>query len=126
MDDLLADSITRLRNGSMRKLGKVTLLNSKLIREVLKILKEEGYIQSFLVNDKQLIEVDLKYFNGNPVIKYINKISKCSRRVYSGITKLPRSKFTFGLFILSTNKGVMTHVSSRKLNVGGEILVEVA
>jgi small subunit ribosomal protein S8 len=126
MNDLLSDGITRLRNGSMRGLENVQLLNSKLVRGVLKILQEEGYIEGFREDkEKKMIDVNLKYFKGQPVLRNINRVSKCSRRIYSGAKEIPRPKFNFGIFILSTNMGIMTNVRSKKLNFGGEILLEV-
>jgi small subunit ribosomal protein S8 len=125
MNDILSDGVTRLRNGSLRKLEKVALINSKLTREVLRVLKEEGYIGEFAVNDNNELCVNLKYYKGNPVLKYISRVSKCSRRIYSSINSMPRLKANFGIFILSTNRGVMTNVQSKKMNVGGEILLEV-
>lgn len=125
MNDLLSDGITRLRNGCLRRLEKVTLLNSKISREVLRVLKEEGYINGFKVIENGEIEVSLKYDNNGPVLSYIKRVSKCSKRIYSGIDKFPKTKSMFGLLILSTNKGIVSHVQARQYNVGGEILLEV-
>ena len=125
MNDLLSDSITRLRNGFLRGLEKINLLNSKIIREVLRVLKEEGYIEDFTVTNDRNIEVTLRYYKNKPALKYINRVSKCSRRIYTSVSEIPRTKSLFGIFILSTNKGILTSIQSKKLNVGGEILLEV-
>jgi small subunit ribosomal protein S8 len=127
MNDLLADGITRIRNGILRGLEIVELKNSKIVREVLRVLKEEGFILDFEVNAECncLIKVTLKYFKNKSVINEIRKVSKCSCRVYSGITTLKKSRSNFGVFVLSTNKGVLSHMEAKKANVGGEILVEV-
>lgn len=127
MNDLLSDGVTRLKNGSMRGLEKVALLNSKLMREVLRVLQEEGYIEGFKEDkEKNEIEVSLKYYKNQPVLKKIDRVSRCSKRIYTSMGKMPKPKFNFGILILSTNKGVMTNVMSKKLNVGGEILLEVS
>ncbi|MFN9110880.1 MAG: 30S ribosomal protein S8 [Bacteroidota bacterium] len=126
MNDLLSDGITRIRNGFMRGLNKVSLMNSKLVREVLKVLQREGYIEEFSVTeDTKAINVTLRYYKNKPAMKYINRISRCSKRIYTNVSEVPKTKSLFGLFILSTNKGILTHVESKKINVGGEILLEV-
>ena len=125
MNDILSDSLTRIRNGYMRGLEKTSLLNSKLVRAVLKVLKEEGYIGDFEVNDQNKIDVELKYYKKQPVMQSVRRISTCGQRRYCRVDKLNKIKKGFRLFILSTSQGVMTHVKAESLNIGGEILLEV-
>lgn len=126
MNDLLADTLIRIKNAGMRGLDKTIVLKNKLISEVLLKLKSEGYIEDIenLDNNRE-IKIKLKYYRNQPVIKYIRKVSKGSRRIYSGSKDMLRSKFTYGLFILSTNQGIKTNIEARKLNIGGEVLMEI-
>jgi len=121
--DVLADALTRVRNGGMRKLVAIEVMKSKLVLNVFTTLKEEGYIENIEIKDRTL-KVFLKYFNNQHVIQYIKKVSKGSRRVY-GNTKKPLSSGHYGLWILSTNQGILTHVEANERKIGGEILLEV-
>ena len=127
--DPVGDMVTRIRNGQMRNLNHVNIPASKFRSKILEILKTEGYINNFyLENDKKnikVIKVNLKYYEGSPVIKEIKRISKPGRRVYSRATSIPKVMNGLGLAILSTPKGVMSDVDARKNNVGGEVICRV-
>ena len=127
--DPIGDMFTRIRNGQMRNLNHVNIPASKFRSKILEILKTEGYINNFyLENDKKnlkVIKVNLKYYEGSPVIKEIKRISKPGRRVYSRATSIPKVMNGLGLAILSTPKGVMSDVEARKNNVGGEVICRV-
>jgi small subunit ribosomal protein S8 len=129
MTDPLGDMLTRIRNAQMRGRSSVTTPQSKLRASVLDVLAEEGYIRGYAVVEKTgqaaEIEIELKYFDGKPVIKKIKRISKPGRRVYSAVTELQRVQNGLGISILSTPKGVMSDSTARDQNVGGEILCEV-
>ena len=127
--DPIADMITRIRNGQLRKLNTVSIPNSRLRAKILDVLKDEGYISNYKIlsekqNNKSLI-VDLKYNNGIPVIKDIARVSKPGRRVYSKSTSIPKVLNGLGLAILSTSKGVMSDTDAIKNNLGGEIICKV-
>ena len=127
--DPIGDMFTRIRNGQMRNLNHVNIPASKFRSKILEILKTEGYINNFyLENDKKnikVIKVNLKYYEGNPVIKEIKRISKPGRRVYSRANSIPKIQNGLGLAILSTPKGVMSDNEARKNNLGGEIICRV-
>ena len=127
--DPIGDMFTRIRNGQMRNLNSVLIPASKFRSKILEILKAEGYINSFFLesseNNKKVIKVNLKYFEGTPVIKEIKRISKPGRRVYSRANSIPKVMNGLGLAIISTPKGVMTDIEARKNNVGGEIICRV-
>jgi len=127
--DPIGDMLTRLRNGQLRLLPKVEMPSSTLRLKILEVLKTEGFISSYHIekkeNNKISLIVDLKYYEGNPVIKDIRRISKPGRRVYSRATSIPRIQNGLGLAIISTNKGVMSDIDARKNNIGGEILCRV-
>ena len=129
MNDLIADSITRIRNGQRAYLPKVALKHSKLIAGLCDVLKREGYIREYEVKDldgnKKEIEVQLKYHEGSAVIKEIKRISKCGRRIYSSIDSLPKYYNGLGIAILSTPKGIISDYEARQHHVGGEILCSV-
>lgn len=129
MQDPVADMLTRIRNGQQAKHQQVTLISSNLKEEIARVLKEEGYISDFRVasleNNLKSITLDLKYYHGRPVIERIKRISRPGLRVYKSVQDLP-SVAGFGLAILSTSRGVMTHVAARKTGVGGEVICEVA
>ena len=129
MQDPVADMLTRIRNGQQAKHRSVTLNSSKLKVEIARVLKEEGYISDFSIesteNNIQIMTIHLKYYEGQPVIDRIARISRPGLRVYKSfkdLTSIPG----FGVAILSTSKGVMTHVAAKKICVGGEVLCEVA
>jgi small subunit ribosomal protein S8 len=128
MNDPLGDLLTRIRNAQMRNKGKVTSPNSRLREGVLEVLKSEGYIRGYAVVEREgrsEIEIELKYFDGAPVIREIERISKPGRRVYTSVKNLPRINNGLGVAIVSTPKGVMADHDARDANVGGEILCTV-
>jgi len=129
MTDPLGDMLTRIRNAQMRGKGKVSTPASKIRKNVLDVLQTEGYIRGYAQVEydgaKPEIEIELKYYEGSPVIKEIKRISKPGRRVYSSVTDLPRVHNGLGVSILSTSKGVMSDSEARSQNVGGEILCRV-
>ena len=127
--DPIGDMFTRIRNGQLRKLTKVEMPSSNFRLKVLEVLKNEGFISSYHIekkdNNKVSLLVDLKYYEGTPVIKEIKRVSKPGRRVFSSATSIPRIQNGLGLAIISTNKGVMSDIEARKNNVGGEIICRV-
>lgn len=129
MNDLLSDMLTRIRNGQRAHLSKITCPASNLLLNVLAVLKKEGYIVDFAkkeaVAGKAEIEIELKYYEGEAVIKEINRISTSGRRSYSKIKALPNYYNGLGIAILSTPKGVMSDYDARLANVGGEVLCSV-
>jgi small subunit ribosomal protein S8 len=128
MNDPLGDLLTRIRNAQMRNKSKVTSPNSRLRESVLEVLKSEGYIRGYAVVERDgraELEVELKYFDGEPVIRELERISKPGRRVYTSVRNLPRINNGLGVAIVSTPKGVMADHEARDANVGGEILCTV-
>jgi len=128
MNDPLGDLLARIRNAQMRNKGKVSSPNSRLRERVLEVLKSEGYIRGYAVVEKDgrsEIEIELKYFDGEPVIREIERVSKPGRRVYTSVRNLPRINNGLGVAIVSTPKGVMADHDARDANVGGEILFTV-
>ena len=128
MNDPLGDLLTRIRNAQMRSKSKVSSPNSKLRESVLEVLKAEGYIRAYTVVEREgrsELEIELKYFDGEPVIREIERISKPGRRVYTSVRNLPRINNGLGIAIVSTPKGVMADHDARDANVGGEILCTV-
>ncbi len=128
MNDPLGDLLTRIRNAQMRSKNKVSSPNSRLRESVLEVLKSEGYIRGYAVverDGRSEIEIELKYFEGEPVIREIERISKPGRRVYTSVRNLPRINNGLGVAIVSTPKGVMADHDARDANVGGEILCTV-
>ncbi len=126
--DPISDMLTRIRNAHMRSKNKVAVPTSKLRERVLEVLQKEGYIRGFAViekDGKSEIEVELKYFDGAPVIKEIHRVSKPGRRVYASVETLPSVFNGLGISILSTPKGVMSDQEARAQNVGGEVLCTV-
>ncbi|KTC97616.1 30S ribosomal protein S8 [Legionella erythra] len=129
MHDPVADMLTRIRNGQQAKHQSVSLISSKLKEEIARVLKEEGYILDYsvepLANNLKSMTINLKYYHGRPVIERILRISRPGLRVYKSSKDL-RSVSGFGVAILSTSKGVMTHKTAKSNGVGGEVLCEVA
>ena len=127
--DPIGDMFSRIRNGQMRSLNFVEIPSSNFRKNILEILKSEGYIKDFFVskseNNKVNLKITLKYFEGDPVIKEIKRISKPGRRVYSRASSIPRVMNGLGIAILSTPKGVMSDVDARKNNIGGEVICKV-
>jgi small subunit ribosomal protein S8 len=129
VNDPLGDMLTRIRNAGMRRKGKVSTPGSKLRASVLDVLEQEGYIRGYsqtdLGNGRTEFDIELKYFDGLPVIKDIQRVSKPGRRVYSAVTQMPRVANGLGITIMSTPKGVMADHVAREQNVGGEVLCKV-
>ncbi|MDX7951003.1 30S ribosomal protein S8 [Lichenihabitans sp. Uapishka_5] len=129
VNDPLGDMLTRIRNAGMRRKGKVSTPGSKLRASVLDVLEQEGYIRGYsqtdLGNGRTEFDIELKYFDGLPVIKEIQRVSKPGRRVYSAVTQMPRVANGLGITIMSTPKGVMADHIAREQNVGGEVLCKV-
>ena len=127
--DPIGDMFTRIRNGQLRLLTKVEMPSSNIRLKVLEVLKNEGFISSYHIekkeNNKVSLVVDLKYYEGIPVIKEIKRVSKPGRRVFSRADSIPRIQNGLGLAIISTNKGVMSDIEARKNKVGGEIICRV-
>ena len=129
LNDPIGDLITRIRNAGMRKKSKLSAPNSRLRASVLEVLKSEGYIRDFATvehkDGRNEVEIELKYFEGEPAIREIERVSKPGRRVYASVKNLPRINNGLGIAIVSTPKGVMADHAARDANVGGEILLTV-
>ena len=128
MNDPLGDMLTRIRNAQMRGMSKVTSPASKLRARVLDVLTDEGYIRGYAEIEKsghKTLEIELKYYEGQPVISEIKRVSKPGRRVYSSVTDIPLVRNGLGISILSTSQGVMSDNAARAKNVGGEVLCYV-
>jgi small subunit ribosomal protein S8 len=129
LSDPLGDMLTRIRNGQMARMAAVDSPASKLRSSVLEVLKREGYIRGFseaeLRPGVRNVRIELKYHEGEPVIKQISRVSKPGRRVYSRIGDLPKVLNGLGIAILSTPRGVMSDNEARAANVGGEVLCRV-
>jgi small subunit ribosomal protein S8 len=129
LNDPLGDLISRIHNAQMRNKPKVSSPGSKLRESVLEVLKSEGYIRGYAAvdhsNGRTELEIELKYFDGAPVIREISRVSKPGRRVYASVKALPRINNGLGVAIVSTPKGVMADHAARDANVGGEILCTV-
>jgi small subunit ribosomal protein S8 len=126
--DPLGDMLTRIRNGQRARKDSILTPASKLRVRVLDVLQREGYIRGY--SDEQMgpaagIRIELKYFEGQPAIKHVARVSKPGRRVYSGSQELPRVRNGLGITIVSTPKGVLSDAEAREQNVGGEVLAEV-
>ena len=128
MNDPIGDLITRIRNAQERNKSKVSSPGSHLRTSVLEVLKSEGYIRGYASVEKDgrsELEIELKYFEGEPVIREIARVSKPGRRVYSSVKNLPRINNGLGVAVVSTPKGVMADHEAREANVGGEVLFTV-
>lgn len=129
MTDPLGDMLTRIRNAQMRSKSKVATPASRLRGNVLDVLQEEGFIRGYAKVDydsgKSEFEIELKYFDGQPVIKKLQRVSTPGRRVYSSVRNIPTVANGLGVAILSTPKGVMSDAKARAENVGGEVLCSV-
>ena len=128
MQDPLADMLTRIRNGQMAKMVAVDMPSSKFKQSVAKVLKNEGYIAGFSVEEgaKPVMKVELKYHEGKPVIESINRVSRPGLRIYKNKGELPKVLGGLGVAIVSTCKGVMTDRSARAKGIGGEVLCYVS
>jgi small subunit ribosomal protein S8 len=129
VNDPVGDMIARIRNAAERKRSKVVTPASKMRQRVLDVLQAEGYIRGYSrvvdADGFAQFEIELKYFDGEPVIAEIARVSKPGRRVYTSITELKPVKNGLGISILSTSKGVMSDTAARDANVGGEVLCRV-
>jgi small subunit ribosomal protein S8 len=128
MIDPLGDMLTRIRNAQVRRRTMVATPASKLRRHVLEVLQAEGYIRGYSeveVGGKPEFQIELKYYDGEPVIHEIQRVSKPGRRVYASVDSIPRVADGLGVAILSTSKGVMADHEARSQNVGGEVLCRV-
>ena len=127
--DPISDLLTRIRNAQERGKAKVTSPASRLRERVLEVLQHEGFIRGFTTvqqgSGKAEIEIELKYFDGAPVIRELQRVSKPGRRVYASVDTLPTVFNGMGISILSTPKGVMSDADARTQNVGGEVLCTV-
>lgn len=131
MTDPLGDMLTRIRNGQRAKMDSVVTPASKLRARVLDVLQREGYIRGY--SEEQLgrfgqhkgLRIELKYFEGEPAIRHLARVSKPGRRIYSASKELPRVKGGLGITIVSTPQGVLSDAEARDKNVGGEVLAEV-
>ena len=129
MSDPIADMLTRIRNGQMRNKVSVSMPSSKIKQAIASVLKDEGYIDGFnvaVVLGKPTLNVDLKYYAGQPVIEKIQRISKPGLRIYKDSENLPKVMNGLGVAILTTSKGVMTDNKARAAGIGGEVLCYVA
>ena len=129
VNDPVGDLIARINNAQMRKKPKVSTPGSRLRVSVLDVLKNEGFIRGYATVEygggKSEIEIELKYFDGEPVIREIHRVSKPGRRVYASVGTLPTVYNGLGISILSTPKGVMSDAEARAQNVGGEVICTV-
>ncbi|WP_295526659.1 30S ribosomal protein S8 [Novosphingobium sp. Chol11] len=126
--DPLGDMLTRIRNGQRAKKDSVISPASKLRLHVLEVLQREGYIRGFsedATGQHPQLRIELKYFEGQPAIKHVARVSKPGRRVYSGSKELPVVRNGLGITIVSTPRGVLSDAEARAANVGGEVLAEV-
>ena len=128
MTDPIADMITRLRNAQMVSKEKVSMPASKLKAEIARVLKEQGYIEDYRVvaDAKPSLEIDIKYYNGRPVIDDIRRVSRPGLRQYRGTNAVPRVLKGLGIAIMSTSKGMMTDRQAREAGVGGEVVCYVS
>lgn len=128
LTDPLGDMLTRIRNGQRAKKDSVLSPASKLRTRVLEVLQREGYIRGYsedAAGAHPLLRIELKYFEGEPAIKHVARVSKPGRRVYSGSKELPVIRNGLGITIVSTPRGVLSDAEARAQNVGGEVLAEV-
>jgi small subunit ribosomal protein S8 len=127
MQDPLADMLTRIRNAQMAEKSVVSMPSSKLKVAVASVLKNEGYISGYQISSdiKPLLSIELKYFEGRPVIEELKRVSRPGLRQYKSVDQLPKVRGGLGVSIVSTNKGVMTDRAARAAGVGGEVLCTV-
>jgi len=126
--DPIGDLITRIRNGQMRRTSKIKAPNSRLRTRLLDVLVAEGFIRGYAeveTKGHKELEIELKYHEGQPVIRELKRVSTPGRRVYSSVSELKPHRQGLGVSILSTPKGVMTDITAREQNVGGEVLCQV-
>ena len=129
LNDPIGDMLTRIRNAQMRGYKVAVTPASKVRGWVLDVLETEGYIRGYSRveenNNKARFEIELKYYDGEPVIQKIKRVSKPGRRVYSAVSEIPSVRNGLGISILSTSKGIMSDAAAREANVGGEIICQV-
>ena len=127
--DLLADVLTRIRNGQRARHAFVTAPSSNMVKGVLDVMLEEGYIASYEEFNERvgvnMLKIDLKYHKGTPVIEEISKISKPGRRLYSKVSDMKQMYSGLGTIIVSTSKGIVSDATAKKLGVGGELLCKL-
>jgi small subunit ribosomal protein S8 len=126
--DPIGDLLSRIRNGQMRRKNKISSPNSRLRIRLLDVLQEEGFIRGYAeveVKGHKELEIELKYHEGQPVIRELKRVSTPGRRVYSSVADLKPHCQGLGVSILSTPQGLMTDTSAREKNVGGEVLCQV-
>lgn len=126
--DVIADMLTRIRNAGAARHKEVEVPFSKMKWAICEILKDQGYIEDFekIENNVQgTIRIKLRYYNRQPAIREIKRVSKPGRRIYVGVSEIPRVKNGLGIAVLSTSRGIMTDKMARKLNIGGELLFTV-
>jgi small subunit ribosomal protein S8 len=129
MTDPIADLLTRIRNAQMARKPEVSVSSSKLKTALVKVLKDEGYVAGFQVTvdgAKQTLSIELKYYDGRPVIERIERVSRPGLRIYRGKAEIPKIQGGLGTAIVSTPKGVMTDKQARAIGQGGEVLCIVA
>ncbi|MCG8671286.1 MAG: 30S ribosomal protein S8 [Pseudomonadales bacterium] len=128
MQDPLADMLTRIRNGQMAKHAEVTMPSSNMKVSVAKVLESEGYISAFSVEEgvQPELTIDLKYFEGKPVIEKVQRVSRPGLRIYKGAQELPKVMGGLGVAVVSTSKGVMSDRAARAAGIGGEVLCYVS
>jgi small subunit ribosomal protein S8 len=128
MTDPIGDMLTRIRNAQMRKMSKVSTPGSRLRQRVLDVLQAEGYIRGYSTleqSGRSEFEIERKYYDGEPVIREIERISKPGRRVYASVKAIPRVNNGLGVSILSTPQGVMSDSEARDRNIGGEVICTI-
>ena len=129
MSDPIADMLTRIRNAQLSEKRSVVMPASKLKAAIAQVLKDEGYVEDFIVHEsdgKPVLDISLKYYAGRPVIEKIERVSRPGLRIYKASDKLPNVMNGLGVAIVSTSKGVMTERKARASGVGGEVLCIVA
>ena len=128
MNDTISDLLTRIRNGQMSNKKEVSIPFSKMKEAICKVLHDEGYITSFRIEDGKIknIIVELKYFEGKPVIDFIKRISRPGLRIYKSCDEIPLVKNGLGICIVSTSQGLMTGKTAKRKNCGGEIICYVS
>ncbi len=128
MSDPIADFLTRIRNAQMAQLPNVSCPSSKIKEAISKVLQDEGYISGYAIKEeggKPTINVELKYFQGKPVIEEIKRVSRPGLRAYKGKEDIPKNRAGLGIAIMSTNKGLMTDRQAEAAGIGGEVLCTV-
>ena len=129
MTDPIADMLTRIRNGQRAGKISVSMPASKLKQSIAQVLKDEGFIADFQVSDeadKPLMSVDLKYYEGRPVIDNLKRVSRPGLRIYKGADELPKVRGGLGVAVVSTSRGLMSDRAARKAGIGGEVICYVA